>query len=158
MDNSDTPRAFEILGVVREGVAVVRQSELKAATVALGDGTPFIMTLTEDLPFVRSQKASKYYQAIVVRAGAKATGNSVEMVHRGWKAMFLPDADMFTDFFNWFAGQEAIPRSKRPLTTRDLPIRDFYDYVEECREWLRTEYQVDTPDPDPLFFKRRARG
>jgi hypothetical protein len=152
----DLPRTYEVPAVVKDGDVVIRgRSILKQIAADLGDGAPLIVTIAEDLPVTRSQKSSRYYFGIVVQAGVKCTGNSPEMVHRGWKAMFLPDADLFTDFFNWFAGQEAIPPQKRDPKTRDLPIHDFYDFVEECRLWLRNEYQHDTPDPDPLYWRRK---
>lgn len=117
-------------------------------------GVPLMLTV-EEAKDIRSLQANNYYWGVVVTAAVEATGQDADSVHAFWKDQFLPSERKQVEFFHHVTGIR-IRATVEPTSTKRQSIGKFITYVEECREWLRNWYAVDTPDPDPEYWRKRA--
>lgn len=143
--------------VVRAGEVVLKSAErARMNTLArlLGDGVELDITVTQRKDR-RSEKASNYYWVKVVRVASQHCGQSEEDIHDFWCHLFLPDKSTQVTFFHYLTG-ERISFTSDQRKTSGLSVSEFFDYVEQCRDWMREWMNVITEDPDPEF-RRHAR-
>lgn len=105
---------------------------------------------------LRSLRANNYYWGVVVAAAVKESGQDEAAIHTFWCEQFLPDERKRLMFFNRLTGQ----RLQVDVDTRrssNLTGNAFYDFVENCRLWLQEYLNVTVPDPDPEYWRKRAK-
>jgi hypothetical protein len=123
------------------------------AKVAEFKGREVVLTLQSKSAY-RSLRANAYYHAVVLQAAVDETGNDADTMHAFWCAQFLPDDLKRLAFFNKLTGQR-IKVTLNVRRTSKLTGREFYDFVEDCRQWLVECLGVTTPDPDPAYWRKR---
>jgi hypothetical protein len=109
----------------------------------------------QDIQTTRSAKANRYYWGVVLKLIAEHTGHKPEAIHDAMCEMFLPDEQARVEFFNRMTGEKLEVQVESQRSSK-LNGMAFYDFVEEVRQWARDFLQVDTPDPDPEFWRKRT--
>lgn len=105
---------------------------------------------------LRSIKANAYYWSVIVAAAAKESGQTESDIHSFWCEQFLPDEKKRLLFFNRLTGTRLQVNVDSRRTSK-LSGTPFYDFVENCRLWLQEYLGVTTPDPDPEYWRKRAK-
>lgn len=97
----------------------------------------------------RSTQANAYYWGGVVAPACETTGQEPEDFHDEMCARFLTRRRIaVVDDTTGEAEQVAIAgRSSR------LRVGDFYRFVEQVRVFVAEFLQVETPDPDPAYWR-----
>lgn len=117
------------------------------------DGAALIVKVSRA---TRSDKANAYLWGVVyptLLAGSECGMTDVEL-HDAYCEMFLPTERKQHEFFNRLTGETlAVTTSRR---SSGLSGQPFYDFVEQVREHGRTFFGVDTPDPDPSYWRTKA--
>lgn len=150
-------RVVELAAFVKDGDVMLRnRSQVKAAARDFGDGTELIVTM-ESAADARSARANRYYWGVVLKAVAEHTGQKAETLHEIWCGMFLPNEHKRVEFFNRLTGEHLVVETDGRRTSK-LTGGPFYDYVEECRVWAAEWLGVTTPDPDPQYWRKRAKS
>lgn len=106
--------------------------------------------------YLRSLRANAYYWGVVVAAAAKESGQPEDDIHSFWCEQFLPDEKKRLKFFNRLTGERLQVDIDARRSSR-LSGHAFYDFVENCRLWLQEYLGVTTPDPDPEYWRKRAK-
>jgi len=104
----------------------------------------------------RSAKANNYYWGVVLALMAEHTGHTADDLHDAMCARFLPSEQKRIDFFNQLTG-ECLEVPVDPRRSSKLKGEPFYQFVEMVREFARDFLQVETPDPDPEYWRKPAR-
>lgn len=111
------------------------------------------VTVTEE-KLTRSQKQNRYYFGVVLDMASLSCGQSVDDIHDAMCAKFLPDERKRVDFVNTLTGEvESVQID--PRRSSKLNRMEFYDFVELVREWVRDFLGVETPAPDPDYWRKR---
>lgn len=105
---------------------------------------------------IRSRKANAYYHGVVLRLMAEHSGHSADELHDAMCEMFIPSEKKQIEFVNELTGEVVQVETDPRRSSKQSPTA-FYDFVEQVREWARTFLNVDTPDPDPLYWRKRGR-
>jgi hypothetical protein len=147
--------------VEREGKRLLRltSGEQCAADLRLqGYGVGEALTVTiESFKARRSAKANAYLWSTVYRYIAEHTGEKPEDIHDAMCEKFLPNERKRVEFYNKLTG-EALQIETDGRRSSKLSGGPFYDFVEEVRLWAREFLQVETPDPDPEYWRKRAKA
>lgn len=99
----------------------------------------------------RSAQANAYYWGVVIRAMSEYTGSTPDEMHDVLKLKFLPkDLALASD------NGEVIAEFVIGGSTAQLNVVQFYDYVEQIRQWAFEFLDVDMPPPDPEWRARVA--
>lgn len=95
----------------------------------------------------RSSAANRYYWGVVLRLIADYTGDDVNSIHEFMKLRFLQPREihLLGEVFH------VSPSSA------SLDSQQFQEFVENVRRFAAVDLQVETPDPDPEWFRHRAR-
>lgn len=104
----------------------------------------------------RSDKANAYlwstvYPTIVEQSESGMT--DVEF-HDAYCEMFLPTELKQHEFFNKLTGESLTVTTQRRSSA--LSGGPFYDFVERVREHARTFFGIETPDPSPDYWRKKA--
>lgn len=105
------------------------------------DGLEFELTLQRRRA-TRSVQANAYYWGVVLRLLAEFTGYTVDEMHDICKAKFLPKRLAIAK-----GNGEIVDEYVLGGSTRDLDTNDFYEYVEQIRQWA-AELDCNIPDPN----------
>lgn len=116
-----------------------------------------VVVTVQSRTVLRSLRANGYYWAVVVAAAVKESGQSSDAIHTFWCEQFLPDERKRLMFFNRLTG-ERLQVDVDARRSSNLTGNAFYDFVEHCRLWLQEFLGVTTPDPDPEFWRKRAKA
>lgn len=125
--------------------------------VALSDRVGERVTLTIDkFKDRRSVRANAYYWGVVLKLIAEHSGHTPQDLHDALSEKFAPGEQKQMEFVNTFTGEieELTTDSRR---TSKLSMHDFYEYVEHVRVWASEWMGVETPDPDPDYWRKRLR-
>jgi len=123
------------------------RTALQEAVLLWADG-PATLTLERET-VTRSAQANAYYWSVVVKALADHTGYTPNETHDTLKIMFLPkDVALRTG-----TGQ-VIAEFVIGGSTRELNVREFYDYTERIRQWAFDTLKVSIPPGDPAWRAR----
>jgi hypothetical protein len=107
-----------------------------------------------ELTTTRSAKANRYYWGVVLDLIEQHTGTKADDIHDAMCEQFLPNEQKRVAFFNKLTGEElAVDVDTR--RSSKLTGMAFYDFVEDVRQWARDFLQVETPDPDPEYWRKR---
>jgi len=129
------------------------QRETFAARLSAHAGKEVVIEVAERASY-RSKAANRYYWSVIVAAAVEATGQDADSVHEFWKDQFLPSETKQVEFFHQVSGLR-VRHLVRPSSSKEQSGTKFFDYVEECRQWLLEWYNVTTPDPDKEYWKKR---
>jgi hypothetical protein len=127
------------------------RDELKALKAK--DGAALIVKVSRA---TRSDKANAYLWGVVYPAiveGSESGYTDVEL-HEVYCEMFLPTEQKQVEFFSRLTGEVLTVATKR--RSSDLSGAPFYDFVEAIREHARTFFGVETPDPDPSYWRKKT--
>lgn len=105
--------------------------------------------------YQRSLSANSYYWGVVVKACVTETGQAADDVHAFWCEQFLSSEQKQIEFFHKTTGAR-IRVKVDPRRSSKLTGTKFYDFVEECRLWLKEWLGVTTPDPDKEYWRKRV--
>lgn len=105
----------------------------------------------------RSQKANAYYWGCVLKLMADHTGHSADDLHDVMCARFLPSERKRLEFVHRMTGEHLEVETDGRRSSK-LTGGPFYDFVEEVRMFAREFLDVETPDPDPAYWRKRARA
>lgn len=136
-------KPFQATGRIEKGKLLIRSA--KRMTEALSFWRDCEVTVTiERRHAIRSIKANKYYFGVCLRLLSEHTGYTVDELHEWAKAKFLPKRILIQD-------SDGIVHDDTPIggTTTTLNRVQFYDYVEQIRQFAAEELSVVIPDPDP---------
>ncbi len=129
------------------------QRETFTARLSAHAGKEVVIEVAERVSY-RSKAANRYYWSVIVAAAVEATGQDADSVHEVWKDQFLPSETKQVEFFHHLTGVR-VRHLVRPSSSKAQSGTKFFDYVEECRQWLLEWYNVATPDPDKEYWKKR---
>lgn len=121
----------------------------------LGDGISIVATVKPmSAANARSLKALGYYWGVVLQMAEAHTGQPADDIHEAMVERFVPQEHKRVEFVNKLTG-ECIPIE---VEARHSPKQGgaFFDFVENVRQFLREFLQLDTPDPDPEYWRKRA--
>jgi hypothetical protein len=104
---------------------------------------------------IRSQKSNRYYRGVVLRLMAEHSGHSADELHDAMCEMFLPSEKKQIEFVSELTGEVLHVETDSRRTSKQNPTA-FYDFVEQVRQWARDFLNVETPDPDPEYWRKRA--
>src|SRR3990167_2395362 len=135
---------------------------IKGGRLELDDRVSF-MNAMKDLPDgriqvrvgppVRSDEAHNYYWLILGFIEEHGeTGHTAEDFHEYFKVQFIPKRVAIADGNGEICDDIVVGG-----TTTKLNRHDFYDYVENVRQWARERLRLETPDPDPKLARRDRR-
>ncbi len=102
----------------------------------------------------RSEEANAYYWGVVLKLMAAHTEHSPEEIHDAMCEQFLPNERKRVEFFNRMTGEVLTVNTDHRRSSK-LHGAPFYDFVELVRMWARDFLGVDTPDPDPNYWRKR---
>jgi hypothetical protein len=130
-------------GYVKVGLLYIRQD-----TWPLKNGE--VIITVERARAVRSPQANKYYWGVVMRVLSAETGYTIDEIHEMCKAKFLPRIVEIPG-----PGGAIVAEFRIGGSTRDLTSDQFWQYVEDIREWAHSSVvtadgrsMVYIPDPD----------
>jgi hypothetical protein len=109
----------------------------------------------QDVATSRSAKANRYYWGVVLALIAEHTGHKPEAIHDAMCELHLPDEHGRVEFFNKLTG-ERLEVEVDGRRSSKLSGHVFYDFVEDVRQWAQDFLNVETPDPDPEYWRKRA--
>jgi hypothetical protein len=120
------------------------RSALQEALLTWPDG-PATLTVEREAA-TRSREANAYYWSVVVKALAVYTGYTPDETHDVLKIKFLPkDVALRT------GTGDVVDAFVIGGSTRELSISEFYEYVEQIRQWAFEAFNVDIPPGDPAW-------
>lgn len=97
----------------------------------------------------RSARANRYYWGVVVALATDHNGDTPEDFHDEMCARFLSRRRItIVDTATGEAVEVAVPRRSSGLS-----IGDFYRFVEQVRQFCAEFLGVETPDPDPSYWR-----
>jgi hypothetical protein len=132
------------------------RAEFDREFARFGEGVELELTIREgSRARVRSRKANAYLWSVVYALMSVHTGHSPEDIHDAMCERFLPSEQKRVEFFNAMTGErlEVETDARRSSKLTGAP---FYDFVELVRQFAREFLDVDTPDPDPEYWRKRA--
>lgn len=121
-------------------------------------GVPLdILIRQHDARKLRSEKANAYLWGVVYPAivAGSESGNTEMDLHDAYCAMFLPTEAKQVEFYSRLTGESVSVSTTRRSSA--LKGDRFYDFVELIREHGRTFFGVETPDPDPEYWRKRGK-
>lgn len=118
---STTPRFQAELKAFRDGPVTVRIERKRAS---------------------RSRQANAYYWAVVVALLSEHTGHTPEELHEYLKARFLPKRLALANQNGEIVDEFVIGGS-----TGKLDVVQFYEYVQEVKQWALDSLGVHMPEP-----------
>lgn len=128
-------------------VGPAHRSAMQEALLVWPDG-PVTLTVEREAA-TRSPQANAYYWAVVVKLLAAHTGYTPNETHDVLKIKFLPkDVAMATG-----TGQ-VVAEFVIGGSTTELTSVQFYDYIEQIRQWAFEALDVDIPPADPEWRER----
>lgn len=104
----------------------------------------------------RTSKANRYYWGVVLAGMASETGQSAEDIHDAMCERFLPNEHKRVEFFNRMTG-EVLEVEIDTRRSSKLSRKEFYDFVERVRQFASEWLHIETPDPDPSYWRRKER-
>lgn len=148
---------FACLCTVRDGRLKLYDLEGYARGLArFGNGVELELTLCEgNRARLRSKKANAYLWGVVYALMSVHTGHSPEDLHDAMCEKFLPSEQKRVEFFNKMTGERLEVETEVRRSSK-LAGSPFYDFVENVRQFAREFLDVDTPDPDPEFWRKRT--
>jgi hypothetical protein len=125
------------------------------ARMKLKDGTLVHLRITRP---TRSERANAYYWSTVLNTIVEESesGNTAEDLHDAFCERFIVSQRKEVEFFNKTTGKTLITAVEHRRSSI-LDGMAFYDFVEEVREFARTFWGIETPDPDPTYWRKRER-
>lgn len=102
----------------------------------------------------RSQKANAYLWGVVYELMAKDQEMTAGEIHDAMCERFLPDVATQVAFFNKLTGERLTIETDGRRSSK-LKGEAFFDFVERVREFARDFLNVQTPDPDPEYWRKR---
>jgi hypothetical protein len=148
---------FSCLATKANGkLKVIDEASFKRAWAEVGEGEELEFSLKETTRArLRSKKALGYYWGVVLRMAEEETGQPADDIHDAMVERFIPRESKRIEFVNEMTG-EHLPID---VDQRHSPKQGnkFYDFVEEVRLFLREFLNIDTPDPDPDYWRKKQK-
>lgn len=124
----------------------------------LGNGAVVVKAKLQSASAVRSQRANAYYwsQVLTVMSIEGSAGDqSPEEIHDAMCEMFLPNEPKRVEFLNRLTG-ETLTVDTDARRSSKLKGDAFYTFVEKVRKFALEFMGVETEDPDPNYWRKRA--
>lgn len=143
-------------GVLTDGrVAWTAPISFTQALKALGNGEIIATIKLASAAAMRSERANAYYWSCVLAVMATATGHSAEEIHDAMCEKFLPNEAKRVEFVNRMTG-ESLAVDVDHRRSSKLSGGAFYEFVEHVRQFAAEFLNVETEDPNPEYWRRRA--
>lgn len=148
---------FSCLCTTRDGKLKLYDREgFDAGLREFGNGVELELLVREaNRSRIRSQKANKYLWGVVYALMSVHTGHSPEDIHDAMCERFLPSEHKRVEFYNKMTGEHVETIETDARRSSKLTGGPFYDFVESVRQFAREFLDVDTPDPDPEYWRKR---
>lgn len=104
----------------------------------------------------RSERANRYLWGVVYALMAKDQEMTPEEMHDAMCERFLPDETKRIAFFNRMTG-ETLDVEIDARRSSKLKGDEFFDFVERVRLFALEFLNVQTPDPDAEYWRKRDR-
>ncbi len=147
---------FSCLATKRNGrLKVLDEQSFKRAWAEVGEGEELEFCLKDTTRArLRSKKALGYYWGVVLKIAEEETGQPADDIHDAMVESFVPSESKRLEFVNQMTG-ESMPIA---IEVRHSPKQGdkWFDFVENVRLFLREFLNIDTPDPDPDYWRKRA--
>lgn len=124
----------------------------------LGNGAVVVKVKLQSASAVRSARANAYYWSSVLTPMSNEGSDgdqSPEDIHDAMCQMFLPDEQKRVEFLNRMTGETMTVETDGRRTSK-LKGDEFYTFVEKVRKFALEFMGVETEDPDPNYWRRRA--
>lgn len=107
-------------------------------------------------PMTRSEKANAYYWGVVLEFIVRhsESGYDADELHDVFCERFIVSERKKVDFYSRLTG-ESVTTEIDARRSSALTGGPFYDYVEKVREFARVFWGINTPDPDPEYWRKR---
>lgn len=105
----------------------------------------------------RSNQANRYYRGVVLKAMAEDSGNSPDDIHDAMCERFLRNEQKHVEFFNRLTGEVLEVETVDTRRSSKLNREEFYTFVEQVRQFAAEWLHIETPDPDPSYWRRKER-
>lgn len=106
----------------------------------------------------RSQRANAYYWSCVLARMSEEGSDgdqSPEEIHDAMCQLFLPNEPKRVEFFNRLT-RERLAVDTDTRRSSKLKGDEFYEFVEKVRKFALEFMHVETENPDPQYWRRRA--
>lgn len=152
---------YEGLGFItdRGGLEMEDRNAMIAALRDFPRGASVVVNVTVGGRKLRSIQANRYYWGHVLDLMSKEGSGgdqSPEEIHDAMCAMFLPNEHKRVEFFNKLTGETLEVETDTRRSSKQSPT-EFYDFVEKVRKFALEFLGVQTQDPDPAYWRKRAR-
>lgn len=116
-------------------------------------GTRLLLKLSRP---TRSDRANAYYWGVVLATIERESnsGNTVDELHDAFCERFIPHERKQVEFYSRMTG-ESVTTEIDTRRSSALSGGAFYEYVEQVREFARQFWGIETPDPDPEYWRKR---
>lgn len=104
----------------------------------------------------RSEEANAYLWGVVYPLLVAEQEMTPDEMHDAMCAQFLPNERKRVEFFNRMTGEVLTVETDGRRSSK-LTGGEFYDFVERVRQWGAEFLGVVTPDPDPLYWRKRGK-
>ena len=106
----------------------------------------------------RSERANAYYWSTVLTTivDESESGNTAEDLHDAFCERFITTERKQVEFFSKVTGEVIVTEIDHRRSSA-LSGGAFYDFVEQVREFARQFWGIDTPDPDPEYWRKPDR-
>lgn len=104
---------------------------------------------------IRSRKANAYYRGVILVLMSEHSGHSPDDLHDVMCEMFISSERKQLEFVSEITGEVLHVETDSRRSSKLGPTA-FYDFVESVRVWARDFLNVETPDPDPEYWRKRA--
>lgn len=152
---------FEALGFItdRGALEMENREAMLTALRYFPRGASVVVSVTVGGRKLRSLKANNYYwgQVLTVMSKEGSDGDqSPEEIHDAMCVMFLPNEHKRVEFFNRLTGERLEVETDGRRSSKQSST-EFYDFVERVRKFALEFMGVRTEDPDPSYWRKRAR-
>jgi hypothetical protein len=107
-------------------------------------------------PVTRSQRANSYYWGVVLEHIVRLsdTGYDAQELHDVFCERFIASEKKQVAFYSKLTGQ-IVATDVDTRRSSALTGGPFYDYVEKVRQFAQEFWGIETPDPDPEYWRKR---
>jgi hypothetical protein len=106
-------------------------------------------------PPTRSERANGYYWGVVIEhiERLSESGYSAQELHDVFCERFILCERKQAEFYNKMTGERVITEYSARRSSA-LTGGPFYDFVENVRLFAREFWGIETPDPDPEYWRK----
>jgi hypothetical protein len=145
------PRPFVACDVINKRLEPVDRGEWREK-LAQWDGKR-VAVWFEAHQDIRSIYANNYWWGVCLKLVEDDTGNAADYMHEICLKKFLSKKKV--EIISPVTGEAEVHAVQERSSSQR--IGDFYNFVEQSRVWFLEFFGVDTPDPDPEYWRKKGK-